>query len=60
MGPLESGKKWGWYHSEGDQAPLAEKALLSLELIWSLLGQRSFQFQNVFQTACHSAFFSGI
>ena len=36
MGPLESGKKWGWYHSEGGQAPLAEKAPLSLELIWSL------------------------
>ena len=36
IGPLESGKKWGWYHPESGQAPLTKKALLSLKLIWSL------------------------
>ena len=56
-GPLESGKNWGWYHSEGGQAPLTKKALLSLELAWSLSWQRFFQFQYCFQTARYRAFF---
>ena len=35
MGRLESAK-WAWHHPAGGQAPLTEKALLLLELIWSL------------------------
>ena len=29
-------KNWAWHHPEGDHAPLTEKALLLLELVWSL------------------------
>ena len=35
-GHLESAKNWAWHHPEGGHAPLTEKALLLLELIWSL------------------------
>ena len=29
-------KNWAWHHPEGGHAPLTEKALLLLELVWSL------------------------
>ena len=36
IGRLESAKYWAWHHTEGGHTPLIEKALLLLELIWSL------------------------
>ena len=36
IGCLESAKNWAWHHPEGGHAPLTEKALLLLELVWSL------------------------
>ena len=37
VGRLESAnKKWAWYHREGGHAPLTEKALLLIKLVWSL------------------------
>ena len=38
IGRLESAKKnWAWHHpSDAGHAPLTEKALLLLELVWSL------------------------
>ena len=27
---------WAWHHFQGDQVPLTEHVLLSLEIIWSL------------------------
>ena len=36
VGRLESAKNWAWHHPEGGHAPLTEKVLLLLELIWSL------------------------
>ena len=36
IGRLESAKNWAWHHPEGGHAPLTEKALLLLELVWSL------------------------
>ena len=53
-------KNWRWYHPEDGQAPLTKKALLSVELVWSLSRQRLFQFQYCFQTARYRAFFWGI
>ena len=29
-------KNWAWHHPEGGHAPLTEKALPLLELVWSL------------------------
>ena len=29
-------KNWAWHHFEAGYAPLTEKALLLLELVWSL------------------------
>ena len=49
-----SKKNWAWHHPEGGHAPLTEKALLLLKLVWS---QRFFQFQNFFQIKCNRAFF---
>ena len=36
IGHLESVKNWAWHHPEGGHAPLTEKALLLLELVWNL------------------------
>ena len=36
IGRLESAKNWAWHHPEVGHAPLTEKALLLLELVWSL------------------------
>ena len=35
-GLLDSRKKWAWHHPGGGHAPLTEKALLLLKLVWSL------------------------
>ena len=36
IGRLKSAKNWAWHHPEDGYAPLTEKALLLLELVWSL------------------------
>ena len=36
IGRLEFKKKWPWHHFDAGYAPLIEKALLLLELVWSL------------------------
>ena len=46
-----------WHHSERGQALKTEKALLSLELVWSLSWQIFFQFHYCFLTTRYRAFF---
>ena len=53
-------KNWPWHHFEAGYAPLTEKALLLLELVWSLSRQKFFQFQYCYQTARYRAIFGGI
>ena len=36
IGRLEFAKNWPWHHFETGYAPFTEKALLLLELVWSL------------------------
>ena len=59
-GRLEFAQKLGVASCWGWPRPLTEKALLLLELVWSLSWQRFFQFQNFFQTAHYRALFWGI
>ena len=37
-------RNWAWHHPRGGIAPLTEKALLLLKLVWSLPLQKFFQF----------------
>ena len=53
-------KKWAWHHPGGGHAPLTEKALLLLKLVWSLPWQKFLQFQKFFQTMDNRVFFWGI
>ena len=57
IGHLESAKNWAWHDPEDGHTPLTEKALLLLELFWSLSQQRFFRFQNFFQMTSNRAFF---
>ena len=36
LNALYKGFQMAWHHPKGDHAPLTEKALLLLELVWSL------------------------
>ena len=49
-----------WHNPRGGHAPLTEKALLLLKLVWSLPWQKFLQFQKFFQTMDNRVFFWGI